>query len=282
MGFCDSSVGKEFTAMQHTMVWFLGWENLLQKGQTTHPTILGLPLWLNWLKKKSACNAGELGLIPRLGRAPGEGKGYPLQYSGLENSMNRNHGVTKNQTRLSNFHFQGLNILGSYAILFLQHQTLLSPPDTSTTGYHFCFGSASSFLLELFLCFSPVTHWTPTDLGSSSFSVISFCLFILFMGFSRHECWSVLPFPSPVGHVLWELSTMTCPSWVTLHAMAHSFIKLHKAVIHVIILVSFLWFWFSFCLPSDEWGWEAYASFLMGGTCCGNTGSCSGGKGHTQ
>ena len=38
--------------------------------------------------KESACNAGDLGSIPELGRSPGEGKGYPLQYSGLENSMN--------------------------------------------------------------------------------------------------------------------------------------------------------------------------------------------------
>ena len=37
--------------------------------------------------KESACNAGDLGLIPGLERSPGEGKGYPLQYSGLENSM---------------------------------------------------------------------------------------------------------------------------------------------------------------------------------------------------
>jgi len=37
--------------------------------------------------KESACNAGDLSLIPGLGRSPGEGKGYPLQYSGLENSM---------------------------------------------------------------------------------------------------------------------------------------------------------------------------------------------------
>ena len=37
--------------------------------------------------KESACKAGDLGLIPELGRVPGEGKGYPLQYSGLENSM---------------------------------------------------------------------------------------------------------------------------------------------------------------------------------------------------
>ena len=45
--------------------------------------------------------------------------------------------------------------------------------------------------------------------GSSSFSVISFCLFIVFMGFSRQESWSGLPFPSLVDHVLSELSTMT-------------------------------------------------------------------------
>ena len=37
--------------------------------------------------KESTCNAGDLGSIPGLGRSPGEGKGYPLQYSGLENSM---------------------------------------------------------------------------------------------------------------------------------------------------------------------------------------------------
>ena len=51
---------------------------------------------------------GDLGLIPGLGRSPGEGKGYPLQYSGLENSMDCIvHGVAKSRTRLSDFHFQG-------------------------------------------------------------------------------------------------------------------------------------------------------------------------------
>ena len=56
--------------------------------------------------KESACNAGDLGLIPGLGRSPVEGNGYPLQYSGLENSMNCIvHVVAKSQTRLSNFHF---------------------------------------------------------------------------------------------------------------------------------------------------------------------------------
>ena len=56
--------------------------------------------------KESACNAGDLGSFPGLGRSPGEGKGYPLQYSGLENSMDYiAHGVTKEWTQLSDFHF---------------------------------------------------------------------------------------------------------------------------------------------------------------------------------
>ena len=62
------------------------------------------------------------------------------------------------------------------------------------------------------LHWSPVAYWTPTDLGSLSLSVLSFCLFILFMGFSRQEYWSDLAFPSPVDHILSELSTMTRPS----------------------------------------------------------------------
>ena len=53
------------------------------------------------------------------------------------------------------------------------------------------------------------------------------------MGFSRQEYWSGLPVPSPVDHVLSELSTMICPSWVALQGMAHSFIELDKAVVHV-------------------------------------------------
>ena len=56
--------------------------------------------------KESTCNAGDLGSIPGLGRSPGEGKGYPLQYSALENSTDcRVHGVIKSRTRLSDFDF---------------------------------------------------------------------------------------------------------------------------------------------------------------------------------
>ena len=58
-----------------------------------------------------SCIAGYLGLIPELGRSLGEGNSYPLQYSGLENSMDRGswqatvHGVTNSWTRLNDFHF---------------------------------------------------------------------------------------------------------------------------------------------------------------------------------
>ena len=56
--------------------------------------------------KESSCNVGDLGLIPGLGRSPGEGKGYPLQYSGLENSMDYIvHGIAESRTQLSDFHF---------------------------------------------------------------------------------------------------------------------------------------------------------------------------------
>ena len=68
------------------------------------PVFLGFPG--GSARKESACNAGDLSLIPGLGRSPGEEDGYPLQYSGLEDSMDCIvHGVTKNQAGLSHFHF---------------------------------------------------------------------------------------------------------------------------------------------------------------------------------
>ena len=86
--------------------------------------------------------------------------------------------------------------------------------------------------------------------GKFIFQCPIFSPFILFMGFSRQEYWSGLLFPSPVNHVLSELSTMTHPSCVALDCMAHSFIELDKAVVHVFRLASFSWLWFSVCLPS--------------------------------
>ena len=62
----------------------------------------------NSIGKESACNARDPGLIPGLGRSPGEGNSYTLQYSGLENSMEIGvwqATVTKSWTQLSDFHF---------------------------------------------------------------------------------------------------------------------------------------------------------------------------------
>ena len=64
--------------------------------------------------KESACNTEVMSLIPGSGRSPGEGDGYPLQYSCLENSMDRGawlatlHGVAKSWTRLSSYYFHFL------------------------------------------------------------------------------------------------------------------------------------------------------------------------------
>ena len=67
------------------------------------PVFLGFPG--SSAGKESGCNVGNLGLIPGLGRSLGEGKGYPLQYSGLENSMDCIvPGVTKSWTQLISFH----------------------------------------------------------------------------------------------------------------------------------------------------------------------------------
>ena len=68
------------------------------------PVFLGFPGAS--IGKESACNVGDLGLISGLGISPGEGKGYPFQYSGLENSMDcLVHGVAKSQRGISDFHF---------------------------------------------------------------------------------------------------------------------------------------------------------------------------------
>ena len=90
------------------------------------PVFLGFPC--GSAGKESACNAGDLGWFPGLERSPGEGKGYPLQFSGLENSMDCTlHEITKNRTQLSDLHFHFLyciiyrkvNYIHSFYIYFI-------------------------------------------------------------------------------------------------------------------------------------------------------------------
>ena len=84
------------------------------------------------------------------------------------------------------------------------------------------FSPAASFFLEwlvIALCSSTVACCRPSVLGGSSSDVISFCLFIVFLGLLQQEYWRGLPFPPPVDHVLSELFTIIRLSWVALHGM---------------------------------------------------------------
>ena len=122
----------------------------------------------------------------------------------------------------------------------LQHRTLLPSPFTSTTECCFCFGSAFSFFPELFLHSSPVAYWAPTDLGNSSFSVLSFLPFHTVHAVLKARIlkWFAILFSSgprffrTLHH---DPSIFGGPTW-----HAHSFIELDKAVVHVISLMSFL------------------------------------------
>ena len=83
--------------MQETPVRFLGWEDPLENGRLPTPVFLGF--LCGSAGKESACNLRDLGSIPGLRKFPGEGKGYLLQYSSLENSIDCIlHGVTKSWT----------------------------------------------------------------------------------------------------------------------------------------------------------------------------------------
>ena len=158
----------------------------------------------------------------------------------------------------------------------LQHWTLLLSPDTSTTGYCFCFGSIPSFFLELFLHWSPVAYWAPTDLGSSSFSILSFAFSYCSWGSQGKNtevaCHSLLQ---------WTTFCQTSPPWPALLGWPHtawlSFIELDKAVVLVWLdwlvfcdyglSVSLLWCLFAtptillgFLLP---WTWGISSQLLQ-------------------
>ena len=84
--------------------------------------------------KESTCNAGDLGLVPGLGRSPGEGNGYPLQCSGLENAMDCIvHGVAKSWTRLSDFHFHTFHLM-----YWCKSWTIKKAECQRTDGFELC------------------------------------------------------------------------------------------------------------------------------------------------
>ena len=120
------------------------------------------------------------------------------------------------------------NILGSYAILFFAASDFIF----ITRHIHnwrsfllwlrpFILSEGISSCPSLFPSSKFDTFWP----GGLIFGVISFCLFIQFMRFSWQVSWGGLPLPPPVDHILSELFTVTCPSWVALYGMTHSFMS---------------------------------------------------------
>ena len=103
--------------------------------------ILGFPC--GSAGKESTCNAGDPGSIPGLGRSPGEGKGYPLQCSGLENSMDHVvYGVAKSRTRLSarwsQLYFPAIMLKSMWFLLSWVHVCLVSSTMTLTPDQEMC------------------------------------------------------------------------------------------------------------------------------------------------
>ena len=164
---------KNLPALQET----LGWEDLLQKDR------LGLPLWEEGKEfpagKEFTCNARDLCSIPGLGRSHGDGKGYPLQYSGLENSMDWIvHRVAKSQHDWVTFTFTLLCVhalhtclhtcLNLFQAFFIFITNLLVYTRVNTT---------------LWMCMTLVDHfwndldnsWTSNSRWAFSFSVFNNC-----------------------------------------------------------------------------------------------------------
>ena len=132
MDFPDSSVGKESFCNSGDPGSIPGSGRSIhwRRDKLPTPALLGFPCGL--IGKESACNAGDLGSVPGLGRHPGEGKGYPLQYSGLENSMDCIvHGISKSRTQLSNFHF---HFIRSHYLIYSDWGHLCLPPGPINPG----------------------------------------------------------------------------------------------------------------------------------------------------
>ena len=113
-----------------------------------------------------------------------------------------------------------------------QHWTLFPSPVRSTTGYCFCFVSFSSFFLELFLHWSPVAYWAPTNLGSSSFSVL-FLPFHTVHGVLKSRILKWFAFPVSSGPCFVRTLHHDLSVLGALQGLAQSFIELDKAVVHV-------------------------------------------------
>ena len=110
----------------------------------------------------------------------------------------------------------------------LQHRTLFPSPVTPTTGCYFCYGSISSFFLEIFLHWSPVSMLSSYWPGEFIFQCPIFSPFHTVLGVLKARMLKWFATPFSMDHILSDLSTMTRPSWAALHGMAHHLIELAR------------------------------------------------------
>ena len=131
--FPDSSVSKESACNAGDPGSIPGLGRYPGEDRLATPVFLGFPC--GSAAKESARNAGDLGSTPGLGRSPGEGKGYPRQYSGLENSMNSIvHGITKSRTRPSNFTSLHFTQKGDSQVALVVKNPLVNAGDIRDAG----------------------------------------------------------------------------------------------------------------------------------------------------
>ena len=153
-----------------------------------------------------------------------------------------------------------------------------------------CICYLASFLLWIHLfipsgVISPlcsIAYQTLKGLGASSFHVISLCLFILFTGLSKQECWSGLPISSPGDSILSEFLTMTHPSQVAPHSLAHSLVELHEGVIHAIFFGNILWWGFHSIYPLVDEDKRLVEASWWEELTVRETGCCTDGQGHAR
>ena len=137
------------------------------------PIFLGLPGSLD--SKESACNVGDLSLIPGSGKSPGGMHGNPLQYSCLENPMDRGawrtivHGVAKSWT--------GLKGLSKHA--HISANWTYFPFVTPASKYMISLGDTGLDIMQLFFCWFSVTRWLHYKLGDSVFVIPSPLILLL-------------------------------------------------------------------------------------------------------
>ena len=159
--------------------------------------------------------------------------------------------------------FMDLTFQGSYVILFFTASDLTSITSNIPNWILFSLWLHLFILSELISPLFSSSLWGTYRPAEFIFQCPIFLSFHTVHRILKARILKQFAIPSPVDHVLSELSTLIHLSWVSLHGMAHSFTELDKAVVHVINLVSFVWLWFSFCLTSDGYGEEVYGSFLM-------------------